>query len=62
MPVVDSAGIFVIYSVLTIPHFCGIMFMCLREGRNDDHPAQERLTDEKIQNHTGNENMALHSA
>ena len=62
MPVVNSAGIFVIYSVLTIPHFCGIMFMCLREGRNDDHPAQERLTDEKIQDHTGNENMAFHSA
>lgn len=31
MPVVNSAGIFVIYSVLTIPHFCGIIFMCLRE-------------------------------
>lgn len=48
MPVVNSAGIFVKYSVLTIPHFCGIIFMCLREGRNDDRLAQERHTDEKI--------------
>ena len=44
MPVVNSAGIFVEYYILTIPHLCGIIFMCLREGRNDDHPAQERLT------------------
>lgn len=48
MPAVNSAGIFVEYSVLTIPHFCGIMFMCLREGRNDDHPAQEGIPMKKF--------------